>query len=413
MVRRIFFFPIALIFCVAAVAADMMPAIFDSQFRSLLTVDPNSLLGQPIIHWSNDASRVKISFDELAEDNRYLRYRIVHCDSDWRPSEISEIEYVDGFNLADINSWAFSEHTLTHYVHYDLEIPNPDMRPLLSGNYLLQVFDQDDPDNVLLQTGFMVSEDRIGVAVKSSSRTDVDYNDRHQQLAVYLDIDGADIKDPFNELKVVIIQNGRPDTRRVLEKPLRVSPGKVIYEHQKELIFSAGNEYRRFDIANVRYPGMRVERYDFIDPFYHAQVFTDSPRSADRYRYDEDQAGRYFIDEINAVDPDIGADYVVTHFMLEMPRSKDDVFIDGDMVLRRRDSDSRMVWDESLGAYVKTMLLKQGLYNYQYITSENGANPIEGDYYETANEYLVLIYYKPHGARYDRLIGSGFINTGK
>lgn len=401
-------------FAICGKALDTQPAIFDSQFKTLQTTDPSNLLGQPIIQMSNDGSRIKVSFDELAEDNRYLRYRIVHCDSQWHPSEISELEYIDGFNLADVTSWAFSEHTLTHYVHYDLEIPNEEMNPLISGNYLLQVFDQDNPDEILLQTRFMVAENLVGVAAKSSSKTDVDYNARHQQLEIVLNTEGADINDPFNELKVVIVQNGREDMRRVLEKPLRVSPGRSVYEHQKELIFPAGNEYRRFDTANIRYPGMNIERYDFIDPMYHATVYTDESRINDRYRYDEDQSGRFFVDELNSTDSDIGADYVVTHFMLNIPKRSEDIYIDTDALLRRKDADSRMVWNESLGAYVKTLLLKQGLYNYQYVTSSpTGLNPIEGDYYETSNEYLILVYYRPFGARYDRLIGTGFINSSK
>lgn len=397
----------------AGFARNTAPAIFDPQFKSLQTVDPTSLLGQPIIHMPNAGSTVKVSFDELAEDNRFLRYRIVHCDANWQPSNISELEFVDGFNLADILSWDFSEHTLTHYVNYDLEIPNPEMMPLISGNYLLEIFDSDNPDDVLLQTRFMVSEDIVSVDMQSTSRTDIDYNSRHQQLSVALNLEGAKIEDPYNELKLVVIQNNRPDRRRVVEKPLRVMQNKAIFEHQKELIFPAGNEYRRFDIANIHYPGMNIERYDFVEPFYHATILPDSPRINDRYRYDQDQAGRFFIDEINATNPDIGADYVVTHFFLDIPKQNTDIFIDSDALLRSRDADSRMVWNESLGAYVKTLLLKQGMYNYQYVTNNPNADTIEGDFYETGNEYLALVYYRPHGARFDRLIATGFLTTTK
>lgn len=411
---RVFSLLIAAAAVLPAHAVNTLTDIFDPQFKSLQVTNPDNLLGFPILELANEASRMHIGFDELAEDNRFLRYRLLHCDSNWRPTPISDMEFASGFNQGDIYSYALSEKTLTHYVHYDLMLPNEDVQPLLSGNYLVEIFDQDDPDDVLLQARFMVSEGVAQINAAVTSRTDIDYNDRHQQLGVNVNLDGTGVTDPYNDLTLVIIQNGRPDMRRTLAKPLRATPQGVAYEHQKELIFPAGNEYRRFDIANVRYPGMRVERYDYIEPFYQAMLQTDVPRPYARYQYDEDQSGRYFVDELNATEPDINSDYVMTYFTLQMPRIDEDVFIDGDVVLRKHDSDARMVYDDSLGAYIKTMLLKQGMYNYQYVTSSvTGLNPIEGDHYETGNEYLILLYHSAPGARYERLIGSSVIYSGK
>lgn len=387
--------------------------VFFPEFKSLQVTDPQNMLGQPIIVLSNAESRVKISFDELAEDSRYLRYRLIHCDCDWRPSEISEMDYVDGFNEGQINSYALSENTLTHYVHYDLEFPNDEIMPILSGNYLVEIFDEDDPETTLLQARFMISEDIADLAPAVTSRTDYDYNGKHQQVSLNVNLEGEGVENPYTDLRLVVIQNGREQSRRVIKTPLRVSPSGVVYEHQSDLIFPAGNEYRRFDIANVRYPGMNVENYEYIEPYYNAMLRVDYPRSNTNYQYDSDQSGRYFVDELNATDPDLESDYVMTFFTLKMPQLSEDVFIDGDMTLRKFDSDSRMVYDHTLGAYIKTMLLKQGMYNYQYVTKSGQLNPIEGDYYEAANEYLFLLYYRPMGARYDRLIGSTVIYSDK
>lgn len=389
----------------ATIFAALCALSVSAQFKSLQVLNPGNLLGQPIVKPGTEAMR--ISFDELAEDNRYLRYRLVHCDSDWNPTQISDMEYASGFNLGDIYDYRLSEHTLTHYVHYDLLIPNEDVQPLLSGNYLVEIFDQDDPDEVLLRAPFMVGEETARMDLAVTSRTDVDTNSRHQQLAVKVNLDGTGVEDPFNDLRLVVIQNGNPDTRRVLIHPLRANGSEVAYEHQRELIFPAGNEFRRFDTGNVRYPGMRVEHIDN----YNAEIYVDRPRADERYQYDEDQAGRYFPGELNATDPDINADYLLTHFTLEMPELNEPVYIDGDLTLRRRDNDAMMVYDPTIGAYIKSLLLKQGMYNYQYVTKSG--NRIEGDKYETGNEYLVLLYYRPHGARYDRLIATGSIHTNK
>lgn len=410
--KKVISFLILLLASLATKAVDdTRTGVFDPMFKSLrITSSINPML-QPIIRLGVAGSSVTLSFDELAEDNRYLRYRLIHCDSNWRPTQISETEYVNGFNLGEIYSYALSQHTLTHYVHYDVTIPNEDVQPLISGNYVIQVFDDSDPDEVLLQARFMVSEDCVPLSAKITSSTDVDYNSRHQQLEVDANLEGAKIADPFNDLRLVITRNG--SLTHILDKPQRIAPNHVIYAHQKELIFPAGNEYRRFESTNVRYPGMGIEEYTLIEPFYHVKLLTDKPRVYDRYIYDEGQAGRFFPNLLFSDDPDIEADYLVTHFMLEMPKLRTgEVYLEGDFTQRRLDSDSRMIYDDTLGAYVKTMLLKQGLYNYQYVVSpsdKSERNPIEGDYYETLNEYQLLLYQREPGARYDRLIGTTVI----
>ncbi len=387
--------------------------VFHPAFKSLQITDSQNLLGQPIVVSSNAGSKVIISFDELAEDSRFLRYRLVHCDSNWRPSEISEMDYIDGFNEGQIHSYELSENTLTHYVHYSLEFPNEDVTTLISGNYLVEIYDEDDPETTLLQARFMISEDVARLSPGITSRTDYDYNGKYQQLSLNVNFEGANIENPYTDLRLVIIPNGQDNNRRVLNAPLRATPTEVVYEHQKDLIFPAGNEYRRFDIANVRYPGMHVYNYEYIEPFYNAMLMEDMPRIYERYQYDSDQSGRFFVDELNAEYPEIQADYIVAFFTLRMPKISEDVYIDGDLTLRKFDSDSRMVYDDTLGAYIKTLLLKQGMYNYQYVTESGGLNPIEGDFYETGNEYLLLLYYRPMGARYDRLIGSTVIVSNK
>lgn len=392
----------------AAAVIDTQTGVFDPGFKSLRITNAASPLLPPIIYLGVNGSAVTLSFDELAEDNRYLRYRLLHCDSDWKPSQLMETDYVSGFNIGEINSYELSQRTLIHYVHYDLTIPNEDMAPLLSGNYLLQVFDDDDPDEILLQARFMVSEESVPLSGKITSSTDVDYNSRHQQLEVEANLESAAVKDPFNDLRLVIVRNGA--LTHHLDKPQRIAPGRAVYAHQKDLIFPAGNEYRRFESTNIRYPGMGIAEYQLIEPCYHVQLLTDKPRAYSRYIYDEGQGGRFFPNLLFSDYPDIEADYLVTHFILEMPRLRSgDVFLEGDLTQRRLDSDSRMVYDENIGAYVKTLLLKQGLYNYQYVVSPadpSGQNQIEGDYYETDNEYMLLLYQREPGARYERLIGT-------
>ena len=328
-------------------------------------------------------------------------------------------EFLDGFNEGEVEDYEFSRATLVHYVHYSITIPNREIRITETGNYLLRVYDESNPDETLLQARFGVSDFSAGVYAGVTSLTDIDTNRNHQQLGLTVDLQhAAGIDDPFNDLRIVVSQNGRADNEVVLTAPQRVLGDRVIYEHLRPLIFKAGNEYRRFETVSTSYPGMGVENISADTPIYNMWLYTDSPRGAIPYSYDSTQHGRFFVRESSSSRSDTEADYVMVHFSLEMPEiAGADVFLEGDFVQRRFDPVSRMVYNRATGRYENSMMLKQGAYNYQYLTVPSGSlqgetAPVEGDFYQTVNEYTVRVYHRPRGGRFDRLIGVGMIVSG-
>lgn len=395
----------------SADVTDTSTRIEHPAFHTLQTkVNGSEQLPAVIMLGSDD--RLTIAFDELAEDRRYMRYELIHCDMRWRPDRLVAPEYLDGFNEAAVETFDYSQATAAHYVHYEIEIPNEDMRPRLSGNYLLRVYDESSPDRTLLQVRFNIVEPLANVSATASSRTDIDHNESHQQLTIAVDIDGADIANVFSDMAITVSQNGRIDNSVTVSNPSRIAGKTIYYEHNPALIFPAGNEYRRMEIVSTTYPGMGVESLGYADPYYHATLYTDQPRDELPYTYDSTQHGRFRIREYNADDSDTEADYIVTHFSLAMPEHPGiDIFIDGDMTQRRFSPESRMVFNRATGLYEHSMLLKQGAYNYQYLAvNRNGStlgntSIIEGDRYQTTNEYLILVYHRRPGERYDRLIG--------
>ncbi len=394
-----------------AAQLDTRQGCFDPRFRTL-TVDVEGIdMAPPIINLGA-GDRIVVTFDELADDHSYLRYSLIHCNSDWRPSQLVESEYVSGFNQADITDYDYSRGTSVHYVHYSLAIPNDDIAPLVSGNYLLQVWEDTNPDVILVQARFMVAEGGASISGDISSRTDIDYNSSHQQLTLRIDTDRGQVGDPFNDLIVKVQQNSRLDNEVTLPHPSRVAGSTSYYEHLNPLIFAAGNEYRRFEDSSVSFPGMGIYAIDYYDPYYNFTLTADAPRSAEPYSYDQTQHGRFRVREYNSAQSELEADYAVVHFTLyadQMPGRR--VYIDGDMVNRRLDPESEMHYNPATGRYERSMLLKQGAYNYQYLVyptrpGESATAPIEGDFYPTVNEYLITVYNRPPGARYDRLIGA-------
>lgn len=248
--------------------------------------------------------------------------------------------------------------------------------------------------------------------------TDVDFNEKHQQIAVTVDTERSSVTDPFNDLTVVIKQNGRNDNQVTLRQPMRMSGRKVsVYEHVPALIFDAGNEYRRFETVSTSYPGMGVEGISYSEPYYHFTLAPDSERASSMYLYDQTQHGRYKVREFNSSQSDIEADYAVVHFSLDIPEIMGaKVYLDGDFTDRRFSSEALMTYNHARGCYERNILLKQGAYNYQYLVVPDGGSkgltgPIEGDKFQTINEYTVYVYARSQGERADRLIGVSQISN--
>lgn len=414
MVRRLLISIMLISATVAAAALDTMGGSLNERLRTLQLLDPAGMPADlPLVVLGQPGPQIAVEFDVLHDDRDFLRYRLVHCDASWQPSQLGEAEYLDGFNEAAVENYAYSGATTVAYTHYRIDFPTPDMVPLVSGNYLMQIYPENDPDTVWAQVRLLVSEQSAGIGADITSRTDMDYNDAHQQLAVTVDVERAYVSDPFNELTVMVQQNGRMDSEVALRHPLRASRTVAVYEHQPQLIFEAGNEYRRFETVSTRYPGMGVESIDWAEPYYHFTLATDEPRSEGSYSYDSTQAGRYLVrttDATGSADSALDADYAVVHFSLDMPEIPGAmVFVDGDLTSRRFDAEALMTFNPTTGLYERAMLLKQGSYNYQYLVVPPGARrgytaQAEGDYYPTRNEYTIKVYHRAPGARYDRLL---------
>ncbi len=380
--------------------------VFADSVRTLqvrLVSDP---FAPPVALLGADASIV-ISFDLFADDADELYYRVMHCNADWTPSNLTELEYIDGFNDQPIDDYSFSFNTYRQYVNYRIVLPNEDIRFILSGNYVVMVYPEGNPENVLLTACFSLTENVAALDCSVTTRTDIDYNRGHQQLELRLLHPRYEIRNPREELQLHFTQNV-DDVPRVISQPLAIRHGELVYAHVPELIFPAGNEYRRFEIVSRHYNTIGVEGMRYFAPYYHAILRTDYPRVSEDYIYDETQNGRFFIRNSEADNDDSEADYFVVHFSLNTGRRlAGDVYIDGEFTHGRRDESTRMYYNAETGTYERTMMLKQGAYNYRYVVERGGkadASPIEGNHYETCNEYQIRAYHRPMGGRYDRLI---------
>lgn len=385
--------------------------IFRPDVQTLSVTNPNNFMAPPVLRMaSND--RLNINFDIIGDEHEYLRYRIIHCNADWQPSRLMESEYLDGFNEMPIEDFAYSSNTYVHYVNYNISLPDPALPIKTSGNYLLQVFPESDPDDVLLQVRFAASEQSTAVNGDYTTRTDRGTNSEYQQLFFKIDLGNSGAVNPYQDILVEITQNNRPETTRIVTHPMRVESGVAVFEHDPHLIFEAGNEYRRFETVRTDYPGMHVDSVKFLDGIWHAWLQPDFSRKHKEYSFDSTQHGRFKIDEYNSTEPDLSADYVMVHFTLDPGEHQDGkIFIEGDFTHHRLSDNYLLRYDWNDGLYHVAVPLKQGSFNYQYTVLKDGditpspAN-IEGNKYETRNEYLIKVFLRTPGSRADRLTGT-------
>ena len=371
--------------------------LLDGQWGALPVVQ---LGGDDVLHFS---------FDEMSHVYHRYTYRVVHCNADWEQSGAMEVDYLDGFNDVVIDEWENSVNTNQLYTHYEFTVPNDELSLKLSGNYRVEVFDDESEGELPVASfDFSVVEPLASIDASVSGDTDISFNDGHQQLSFSVGYPSF-VASPASELKAVVYQNGRMDNVVDNIMPTYITGNKVEYVHNDKLIFDAGNEYRRFEITDPNSPGMNVEDVVYHDSAYHALLYIDKPRVS--YSNGMDENGRFYINTLEGYGMPIEADYVNVHFAIEMPyRAGGNYYLTGDFCGEMFSKENVMLYDAEAGYYFSSHLLKLGVYNYMYVWLPEGAEKgalslTENNFYNTENEYLIYIYHREFGARYDKLVG--------
>jgi len=390
--------------------------VFSNQIKSLRVEVAGELISEPFIELNGDQV-LEVNFDVLNHAQGRYAYSIIHCDADWKKSMLSPIEYMDGFQRMTIDDYGQAMTTTTHYTNFRLMLPNDNIRFKVSGNYVVQVYEENSPDKILFNARFGVYERLIGIDATVSSNTDIAFNNGYQQVSFQLNTQRIPISYPQSELKIFVSQNNRIDNIATDFQPSMIGNNRLTYEHIRNLIFEAGNEYRRIEFLTHRFNGLGIERIQYFNPYYNAEVMIDRSRARQSYQYDQDHNGRFFVQCLSCQFPDTESDYYIVHFAYASPLIPGgNIHLLGNLFHNRIDENSRMNYNRETGQYEKAVLLKQGHYNYQYLFVPQGEakgllTMTEGDFFQTENEYTILVYYRPMGGRFDRLVGKTTIRN--
>jgi len=352
-----------------------------------------------------------LEFDALNGDEEDYYYTIEHYNFDWTPSVLVKSEYLEGIDNQRIRNYENSFNTYQIYSHYKLTIPNEQTKRLkISGNYLMSIFNSDN--ELVFTRKFMVYEDLAGVGVSIKRSRDIAYIESKQRAEITIVPNSIQLNNPKQNVKIVVIQNNNLNTAITNLVPQYTIGNQLIYKYDSESSFWAGNEYLFFENKDVRAANTGIQSID-LDDLYHNYLFTNFSRVYRPYTYNPDINGNYLITNIDADNSDIEADYVWIHFSLLPNQDLEGktIHVYGNFNNYTIDNSNKMTFDKFDKVFKCAILLKQGFYNYKYVVvNGNGVineGAVSGNFYQTENNYKVLVYYRDLGKRYDRIIGLG------
>jgi len=348
----------------------------------------------------NLSDKIFFSFDDLNTKKSSFYYKINHYDFEWKPSKILKSEYIDGYDDNLIESFDNSYNTLIDYTNYQISIPNKDLKLKISGNYSISIHSENG--DFLFEKKFSVLNKMISTNIKIKKSSDLEKIDSHQNIDISVRCDNCNkFNGNSSDLKLVVIKNNNLNNFRVIEKPDYFLNNTLIY---RDISFKGGNEFLNFDSSKINSTNVKVYKTELND-FYEIYLRTDIDRTDSFYQYNPDINGSFVINK-NFNNPEIENDYSLVKFSFKPDRidKKNRVFIIGEFNDYKITNKYELKLNNNI--YKGEFKFKQGFYNYKYLSLETGGRikKYSGNFWETQNIYIALLYHKKLTEKYYKLI---------
>ena len=389
--------------------------IFKKEVHTVLLHPKDFELSSPIISL-NSGEQLKISFDDFSGNINNYSYTLVHCTPEWKISNIWASEYLKGYTEFNFSNYEYSFNTKQKYIHYTETFPNENMQITKSGNYIIKVFQDGNLDNVVLTYRFLVVESKLGINLDEHYSSIPGEQYYKHEVDFTIAPQSVQISDPFSEIKVILLQNYNWNTAISNLKPQFITTESLSYNYSEENSFNAGNEFRYFDTRSLRFYSERILSYNTEEALTTTVLKIDDKRNFLQYRLYSDLDGMRYIKIQEGNNSDIEADYTPVRFTLN---SKDslkgaDVYVYGALTDWQYLPEAKMTYSAETHQFTTTLLLKQGVYNYNYVVVKNGKideGYFEGNFYQTENVYQALVYYKSVIVDYWQLVGTSLVKS--
>ena len=411
---RILYINLILAFAVISSMAQRMPdEVYMPQIKTIKFNKYGDPTGYPIMVLSS-ADQLTLDFDDMEGGVKSYYYTMQLCNADWTPAQMSYFDYVKGYSQVRISTYRMSSISLTRYTHYQTVIPDRNCQPTKSGNYLLKVFLNGDTSKLAFTKRFLVVEPKLDMAIQVTQPFSQMYFQTHHRLQVQLSTRDFDVRYPQQQVKLFVLQNYRWDNNLVLTSPTFIRQDMLQYSNETEMVMPAGKEFRWLNVRSFRLLGDRITKQTNNDSSFNLFVKEDQPRISKQYYFYRDMNGMFINETIENINPYWNADYANIHFTYRPAGGipfKSDLVIFGELTNYGKDPNAVMKFDAQKGVYEADLQLKQGYYDYAYTLKEKSMGswkfnetPTEQDAWETENAYLVLVYFRPLGGRYDELV---------
>ena len=354
----------------------------------------------------------QLQFDDLhgSEDNYY--FKITHCDYNWKKSQLTQNEYLNGFDEQRIQDYVNSQNTLQVYSHYRITFPNRFVQLKVSGNYLISILNENK--ELVFSRKLILYEDMVSVPMQIKRARNVrDLQFKHNvDFAVKSNV--INFQSPLQNVKVLLLQNGKMNNVITNVKPQFTIANDLIYKYDKETQFWAGNEYLFFENKNIQSSGNNISFINSNGGLYNSHLFTNNARAFIPYTYFPDYNGNFIVKNLVSQNPEIESDYAWVYFSLLKSQldNGNSIYVTGLFNNYAISDENKMEFNSKSGLYEKAIMIKQGFTNFSYTIINSAGkldeeNAIDGNFFQTENNYIALIYYRENNQRYDRIIGKG------
>jgi hypothetical protein len=370
----------------------------------------------PIIKLGS-GEKVLLGFDNLKGGQETYNYTIEHCDANWNSSNLSPAEYLQNYTDDIIKNYSYSIGTMQKYTHYELKLPNENIAPKIPGNYILKVYEDNDLSKLVLTRRLYVLNPEVSMIAEFVPSSDAATRPTNQKINFTINYGTLRVQNPGADIRVLVMQNARTETGQLNTQPTYIRGTQLIYSEVTLNDFPAGNEFRHIDTRTLKLNSERIARI-YRDTSNTVLLLTDPDRNQANYTFQYDLNGNFYILNQDGTDPRTDAEYTHVLFSLATKRAPaaGTPYIVGKFNDYNLDDRSKLNFDPASGKFVTSQFLKQGVYDYEYVwvdkaTGKSDDTALEGSYFETENDYQLLVYYHPAGARWDELVGYRLLNT--